>query len=70
MDDRWATFDCYGTLIDWMGGLRAALASVWPDADSGRLLARYHDLEPGVQADRGIPYRQVLAEGLQGVARA
>ena len=22
------TFDCYGTLIDWEGGMRAALASV------------------------------------------
>ena len=22
--DRWATFDCYGTLIDWDGGTRAA----------------------------------------------
>ena len=70
MDTRWATFDCYGTLIDWMGGLRAALASVWPDADARRLLARYHEVEPGVQAGRGIPYRQVLAEALQQVAAA
>ena len=23
-DDRWATFDCYGTLVDWEGGMRAA----------------------------------------------
>lgn len=70
MNDRWATFDCYGTLIDWMGGLRAALASVWPDADARRLLARYHELEPGIQAGRGISYRQVLAEGLAAVAAA
>ena len=70
MDDRWATFDCYGTLIDWMGGLRSALAEVWSDADPGRLLARYHELEPGIQAGRGLPYRQVLAEGLQAVAVA
>jgi 2-haloacid dehalogenase len=70
MNDRWATFDCYGTLIDWMGGLRAALGSVWPDADASRLLARYHEVERGVQAGRGIPYRQVLAEGLQQVAAA
>ena len=70
MTDRWATFDCYGTLVDWMGGLRTALSSVWPEADAGRLLARYHQVEPGVQAGRGIPYRQVLAEALQGVAAA
>ena len=70
MNDRWATFDCYGTLIDWMGGLRAALASVWPDVDAGSLLVRYHEMEPVVQAGRGIPYRQVLAEALQAVAVA
>ena len=23
---RWASFDCYGTLIDWNGGIRAELA--------------------------------------------
>jgi 2-haloacid dehalogenase len=70
MGDRWATFDCYGTLIDWMGGLRTALGSVWPDADASRLLIRYHEVERGVQAGRGIPYRQVLAEALQQVAAA
>ena len=25
MTDRWATFDCYGTLIDWDRGIRRAL---------------------------------------------
>jgi FMN phosphatase YigB (HAD superfamily) len=28
---RWATFDCYGTLIDWNGGIRAELERLWPD---------------------------------------
>src|SRR5581483_6199866 len=27
--DRWATFDCYGTLVDWNGGIRAELARVF-----------------------------------------
>jgi 2-haloacid dehalogenase len=70
MTNRWATFDCYGTLIDWMGGLRTALGSLWPDADAGTLLTRYHQLEPAIQAGRGIPYRQVLAETLAAVAAA
>ena len=70
MRDRWATFDCYGTLIDWMGGIRTALASIWPEADAGQLLARYHEVEPGIQAGRGISYRQVMAEGLAAVAQA
>ena len=32
--DRWATFDCYGTLIDWNGGIAAELARVFGDAVS------------------------------------
>jgi FMN phosphatase YigB (HAD superfamily) len=27
--ERWASFDCYGTLIDWDGGVRAELARVF-----------------------------------------
>ena len=68
--DRWATFDCYGTLIDWMGGIRATLSSLWPDVDAQALLSRYHDLEPTVQAGRGIAYRTVMAETLSKVATA
>jgi 2-haloacid dehalogenase len=68
--DRWATFDCYGTLIDWMGGIRATLSSLWPDADAEALLSRYHDVEASVQAGRGIVYRTVMAETLARVATA
>jgi 2-haloacid dehalogenase len=57
---RWATFDCYGTLIDWMGGIRAALTEVWPDEDAGRLLQRYNEIEPQVQAAEPTQsYREV-----------
>jgi 2-haloacid dehalogenase len=70
MGDRWATFDCYGTLIDWMGGIRAALADLWPDADPAHLLHRYHELEPIVQAGKGIPYRELMAEVLAELARS
>jgi 2-haloacid dehalogenase len=56
---RWATFDCYGTLIDWNGGLRAALGS-------DELLERYHELEPQVQAENpGRSYRDVMTEVAQ-----
>ena len=52
--ERWATFDCYGTLIDWNGGLRRALRS-------DELLERYHQLEPQVQAeDPSRSYRDVM----------
>jgi 2-haloacid dehalogenase len=54
--DRWATFDCYGTLIDWEGGLRKALGS-------DELLERYHELEPQMQAERpAASYREVMTE--------
>jgi 2-haloacid dehalogenase len=66
--DRWATFDCYGTLIDWFGGIRATLADLWPEHDADLLLEAYHEIEPEVQRDRSIAYRQVLAESLEGVA--
>jgi 2-haloacid dehalogenase len=59
--DRWATFDCYGTLIDWNSGIRAELARMFgPDA-APTLLRRYHEVEPQVQADDpSLPYRDVL----------
>ena len=58
---RWATFDCYGTLIDWNGGIRAELERLWPDEDAEKLLHRYHDLEPEIEREEpGLPYREVM----------
>jgi 2-haloacid dehalogenase len=68
MPDRWASFDCYGTLIDWDGGIRGTLARLWPDADEDELLARYHEIEPRVQLDGDLPYRAVLAQALRLLA--
>ena len=28
MVNRWVTFDCYGTLVDWLAGMRTALDAV------------------------------------------
>jgi 2-haloacid dehalogenase len=67
---RWATFDCYGTLIDWESGLRSALAWVFGDGEAERLLGRYHALEPRVQAeDPQKSYREVMADVLAELAR-
>ena len=68
MTDRWATFDCYGTLVDWLGGMHGTLARLWPDADADSLLDLYHQLEPAVQARRGLAYRDVMAETLATTA--
>ncbi len=63
--DRWASFDCYGTLIDWDGGLRAELARVFGEASAGAQLDRYHELEPELQRDGTSSYRQVMTEAMR-----
>ncbi len=65
---RWATFDCYGTLVDWRGGIRGQLARLFPDRDPEVLLDRYHELEPEAQRDGDLAYRDVMARTLARVA--
>ena len=68
--DRWATFDCYGTLIDWNAGIKGELERLLGVEDAPRLLERYHEIEPRVQLDGALPYRQVLAESLRLLAES
>jgi 2-haloalkanoic acid dehalogenase type II len=63
--DRWATFDCYGTLIDWNGGIRGQLARVFGEDRADALLHRYHELEPELEADGKRSYREVLTEAMR-----
>jgi 2-haloacid dehalogenase len=63
--ERWATFDCYGTLIDWNGGIRAELARVFGDDRADELLERYHEVEPEVQSDGTLSYRQVMTDTMR-----
>jgi 2-haloalkanoic acid dehalogenase type II len=63
--ERWVTFDCYGTLIDWNGGIRAELARVFGEDRAGELLRRYHGLEPELEADGKRSYREVLTEAMR-----
>ena len=67
MADRWATFDCYGTLIDWNGGIRAELARVFGKERADERLERYHELEPELEADGTRSYREVLTEAMRGL---
>ena len=63
--ERWATFDCYGTLIDWNGGIGRELQRLFGDARAGELLHSYHDLEPELQReDPSRSYREVMALAL------
>jgi 2-haloacid dehalogenase len=66
--ERWATFDCYGTLIDWNAGIGARLERLL-SGTRAELLARYHEVEPRVQAARpGASYREVMAAVLAEMA--
>jgi len=67
--ERWATFDCYGTLVDWNGGIGAELEKLFGVERTPELLARYHELEPEVQsANPGMSYREVLTVVLERLA--
>jgi 2-haloacid dehalogenase len=67
--ERWATFDCYGTLVDWLGGMRAEFERLFGVEHADDLLERYHELEPEIQsASPGSSYREVLSIGLERLA--
>jgi 2-haloacid dehalogenase len=63
--DRWATFDCYGTLIDWNGGIRRELVRVFGEERADAQLDRYHDVEPALQAGGERSYRDVMTETMR-----
>ena len=62
---RWATFDCYGTLIDWDGGIRRELARVFGEEHAAELLDRYHELEPALERDGARSYREVMTDAMR-----
>jgi 2-haloacid dehalogenase len=67
--DRWATFDCYGTLIDWNGGIGRELERLFGADRAASLLHRYHEVEPQVQRENPTSsYRDVLALTLSRLA--
>jgi 2-haloacid dehalogenase len=66
---RWATFDCYGTLIDWNSGIRAVLERLWGVERAPELLERYHELEPEVEAEEYRSYAEVLTLTLERIAQ-
>lgn len=65
--ERWATFDCYGTLVDWRSGIGGQLERLFP----GRgpvLLERYYVHEALIEENGSLTYREVLARTLAAVA--
>jgi 2-haloacid dehalogenase len=65
MADRWATFDCYGTLIDWNGGIRAVLAGVFGAQAADERLERYHEIEPELERGGSRTYSEVMTEAMR-----
>jgi 2-haloacid dehalogenase len=67
--DRWATFDCYGTIVDWNAGIGNELEHLFGVEHRDRLLRRFHDIEPEIQtASPGASYREVLTLALERLA--
>jgi len=65
MSDRWITFDCFGTLVDWNGGFRRALEPL-AGKEVDRLVEDYHRMERIVESTSPhVSYREMLASTLQ-----
>jgi 2-haloacid dehalogenase len=74
MDEiEFATFDCYGTLIDWEGGAAAFLYSLArrfeQDPPPGRVLReRWEEIQFELLHGDYAPYREVLGSSLRAWA--
>jgi 2-haloacid dehalogenase len=71
MPIRWCTFDCYGTLIDWEGGITGALLPFFetpPDRDA--LAKEYIETEAKVESGRYLRYREILDQAGRALLRA
>lgn len=66
--DKWISFDCYGTLVDWRTGMSHSLNIVAPGAGA-EMLALHREIEGAIEIDRPYQsYRQVLAESVRQMA--
>ena len=66
---RFATFDCYGTLIDWNLGIRTQLERIFGVEQAPRLLEHYHAIEREIEAEPFRSYREVLTLALERLAQ-
>ena len=69
MADRWLTFDCFGTLIDWRHGIRTTGELLFPGRGADFLEA-YIALEAEVETEGSFRrYRAVMTETVRRVAQ-
>jgi 2-haloalkanoic acid dehalogenase type II len=66
------TFDCYGTLVDWEGGITGAFSEAAVDdgvkLDPRAVLLAHAEIEPRIQAAGYRSYREVLLQTAQAIA--
>ena len=68
MSDRWLTFDCFGTLIDWRHGIRTTGELLFP-GHGDAFLDAYIALEAEVEEGPFKRYRAVLTETTRRAAQ-
>ncbi|TMB88955.1 MAG: HAD family hydrolase [Chloroflexi bacterium] len=67
--DRWLTFDCFGTLIDWRHGIRTTGELLFPGRGA-EFLDAYVTVEAEVETEGSFRrYRAVLTETVRRVAQ-
>ena len=68
MADRWLTFDCFGTLIDWRHGIRTTGELLFPGRGA-EFLDAYIGLEAAVETGPFRRYRAILTETTRRAAK-
>jgi len=69
MADRWLTFDCFGTLIDWRHGIQTTGELLFPGRGAD-FLESYIKLEAEVETEGSFRrYRAVMTETVRRVAQ-
>lgn len=64
--DKWITFDCYGTLIDWRLGMTQALEIV-SSGNAREIMAQYRRVEFEVELEPYQLYRQVKSRTVRRI---
>lgn len=65
--ERWISFDCFGTLIDWHSGFTRVFRAIAGER-AADLEAAYHRHEPVVEGLAYRPYRDVTAQTIERAA--
>jgi 2-haloacid dehalogenase len=62
--ERWVSFDCFGTLVDWERGFRAILAASGA-LQPAAVAKAFHRHEAAVESETYRPYREVTRMALE-----